>query len=457
MRAPWKWTLRADFPPSSRIGTGLALLTGYSSREIVAEPRIFSRSAVAGRLNSDPAAVDAKDLTDMTQITEWRHVTGNYLFWLRINQIDRPGTAMNHTIPSRRKCVARVGFLALGLMAAAPVFAIGTDAGLEIRNSAQATFQVSGVAQTPVVSNATQTFVDELLDVAVVSNDAGPVGVGAGQSGAILQFTITNNGNGSEAFRLVADDQVGGDDFNPAVNQLYLESNGIPGLQTGSDTPYLAGSNDPPLAEDASVIVYVESSIGAFTAPDQGAVQLRAVPVTLYTNAGTDDPANGAFPVVGTSYPGAGDPQQSGGSNVTAVVGTSHDTGNLLIRAEGRYQVSAAVVTITKTAIAAVDPFGGSTLVPGTIITYQIDVTVGGSGAAEGLVITDPLPVELEYQPGTLAVSALPAGEDADDDFAPAGTDNTGFDAGTQTIQATLGDVAGGVPAISITFDAAIR
>ncbi|MEZ5551681.1 MAG: hypothetical protein R3E82_12385 [Pseudomonadales bacterium] len=362
---------------------------------------------------------------------------------------------------SRRNRVARVTYLAFALLLTLGVSAnsqaLGTDAGREILNSAQASFEIGGVPQTPVISLPSQTFVDELLNAVVVSNDAGPVGVSAGQASAILQFTLTNNGNGSETFRLIADNGVGGDDFDPALVQIYLESNSIAGLQIGDDTAYVAGANDPLLAEDASLIVYVESSIGAHPANEQGAVQLRAVSLTLYSNAGTDDPANPAFPPAGTSYAGGGDPRESGGGNVTAVVGTSHDTANLLIRAEGRYQVSAAVVNITKTAVLIVDPFGGTTLVPGSVITYQIDVSVTGTGDAESLVITDAIPVELEYQPGTLAVSALPPGEDADDDFAPAGTDNTGFNAGTQTIQATLGVITGGSPAISITFDAAIR
>ena len=63
------------------------------------------------------------------------------------------------------------------------------------------------------------------------------------------------------------------------------------------------------------------------------------------------------------------------------------------------------------------------------------------------------MPAELEYQAGSLVVNGTPE----DDDFVPAGTDNAGFDSGTQTITVDLGTVAGGSPVISITFDAAIR
>ena len=100
-----------------------------------------------------------------------------------------------------------------------------------------------------------------------------------------------------------------------------------------------------------------------------------------------------------------------------------------------------------------VDPFSGTTYVPGTVIGYQLLVTVSGSGDVENLVITDTLPGDLEYLAGSLIVN----GATEDDDFAPAATDNSGFDSGIQTVTVDLGQVAGGSPVISISFDAAIR
>ena len=349
---------------------------------------------------------------------------------------------------------------AMLLLAGSPAWAVGTQAGREIQNSAQAAFSIGGNPQTPISSNSVQTYVDELIDVTVVNDDGGAVGVASPQAGAVLQFTVSNIGNGSESFRLLADDAVGGDVFDPTLNQLYLESNGVPGLQTGGggDTAYLLGSNDPTLAPDTNQVVYVQADIpGGEGQGDEGIVELRAVANTIFTNAGTDDPNNTAFPNPGDAYAGAGDADESGGGNVTAVVGTTHDTANLRISDRGAYRVSAAVVSLVKTSTGILDPFGGASLVPGSIITYQIEVSVTGSGGADNLIVSDPIPADLEYQPGTLSVSALPAGENADDDFAPAGTDNTGFDSGNQTIIVNLATVSGSDPAITITFDAAIR
>jgi uncharacterized repeat protein (TIGR01451 family) len=111
----------------------------------------------------------------------------------------------------------------------------------------------------------------------------------------------------------------------------------------------------------------------------------------------------------------------------------------LLLTAQGSYRVSAALVTLAKAAIAITDPFGGNTVVPGTVIRYQITATLAGSGTVDNLVVDDPLPAELAFAAGSLTASALPPGESPDDDFIPAGTDNTGFDGVNNTVAVTLG------------------
>jgi len=55
------------------------------------------------------------------------------------------------------------------------------------------------------------------------------------------------------------------------------------------------------------------------------------------------------------------------------------------------------------------------------LIWLRINGNEAGSGDAENLVISDPIPAELECQPGSND-SALPACEEHDDDFAPATT-----------------------------------
>lgn len=336
-----------------------------------------------------------------------------------------------------------------GLFGASSSHAIGTDAGVNISNTATATFSVNGATQTPVNSNTVQTIVDELLDVVVVDANSGAVAVGAGATGAILQFTVTNNGNGNEVYRIIAEDDVNEGGFDPLLNQLYIESNGLPGLQIGGDTPYVPGSGDPLLAEDSALTVYVQSDMPpGLVQGDNGDIQIRAIAQTILdATGGLDNPDDPLWPVPGTSYATLGD----GGG--TAVVGTSADINALLLRTQGRYQVSEAVLSIDKTAVSIVDPFGGNTIVPGSVITYELALRVVGSGVAQSVQVSDVLPAELAYQPDTLIV----AGIAEDDDFAPAGVDNSGFDEASNTLLVETGDVAGGAADIVISFDAAIR
>ncbi len=341
-----------------------------------------------------------------------------------------------------------VAFTVGAAFAPLQLHALGTDAGTNIENTATVNFEIGGLPQTPVASNTTQTRVDELLDVVVVNNDGGAVAVGSPDTGAVLQFTVTNNGNGAEVYRIVADADVAEGGFNPTLDQLYLETNGTPGLQVGSDTAYVPGISDPSINEDESLVVYVVSNIpGGLAQADNGDVELRAVAQTVIDQAGTDDPGAAGWPTPGTSYAGLGD----GGGD--AVVGSSYDSGSLLLLNTGRYQVSNAVISVTKSVLSIADPFGGSTVVPGSVITYQLVLTVAGTGTADAVVMTDPLPVELAYVANTLIIDAVAE----DDDFAPVGVDGSGYNAGAAEIVVDRGSVAGGSPNVVITFDAEVQ
>ena len=127
-----------------------------------------------------------------------------------------------HTRTAGRHRIVAVGVFISSFFGAMDSFAIGTDAGVNISNTAVVEFAINGTPQTPVSSNTVQTTVDELLDVVVVDDIGGPVAVTPGATNALLQFTITNTGNGSEIFRIIADDNVNEGGFDPQLNQLYL-------------------------------------------------------------------------------------------------------------------------------------------------------------------------------------------------------------------------------------------
>jgi uncharacterized repeat protein (TIGR01451 family) len=275
-----------------------------------------------------------------------------------------------------------------------PAHAVGTTAGTTISNTASATYTDPQGAPVTVPSNRVDIIVDELLDVTVASADPGDVAALPGAANQILTFSVTNTGNGSEAFRLAPINAIGGDAFDPATTSLVIDSNGNGVYDAGIDTVYNAGSNDPVLAPDTSVKIFVLSTIPASATNGQrGQTDLTATAVT-----GSGAP--------GTTFAGQG----QGGGN--AVVGATTATG----RDDGFYIVNAATVAFVKSAT-VLDPFGGTKSVPGAVITYTLLATVSGSGSLANLAVGDPVPASTTYVPGSITSQSTPITDitDADD------------------------------------------
>ena len=275
------------------------------------------------------------------------------------------GGAKHHQLLPSCSLIACAFALALPMQAQAA----GTRAGSTISNTASASFDTGGGTQT-IDSNTVDLRVDELLDVTVDSSDPADVPTTPGATNQLLTFSVTNNGNGEEAFALSTIANAGGDNYDPVVTQVYLD-NGDGVFDAGTDTLYTPGANDPVLDPDESIRVFVRATTpGTVVDGNRGIVSLVAVSKT-----GTGAP--------GTSFAGQGE----GGGD--AVVGSTGADG----QDAGAYLVSAATVSLVKSA-AIVDPFGGSEPVPGAVITYTITATVAGSGSVSGLAVIDTIPTD---------------------------------------------------------------
>lgn len=318
----------------------------------------------------------------------------------------------------------------LACMCATGVFAGGTPAGTDISNQATAQYTV-GAGTLTANSNVNTIKVAEILNLTLTWQDAAPgVTVTVGQTDRVTTYRLTNTGNGTETFGLTkADAGLGGDDFDPAVTAIYLDSNGNGAYDAGTDTLYAPGTNDPILARDGALTIFLLSSIpGAGPVDgDTGNVRLTAASTT-----GTGAP--------GTTFAGAGD----GGGD--AVVGSSG--GSALDT--GTYVVSGITVNVAKSA-AVTDPFGGTEPVPGATIRYTISVTATGAGTAVGVVITDPIPANTTSTAGTLTLNAAGLSDAAGDDAGDVG----GTTAGTVTV--SLGNMTNATPVQTITFDVTIN
>ena len=307
----------------------------------------------------------------------------------------------------------RCGLALAALCIATPVaLAAGVPAGTQIENTATVSYELSGSTVSIDTNTATLT-VAERIDV-VVTRQSPQVLVQPGESNRAILFRVTNNGNGAESFSLTINSNLAGNDFNPvpAAAAIVFDTDGSGDLNTG-DVPYQPGVNDPVLAADASVDVFLVNDIP--TGPVNGDIGRTELTATSLTGSGAP----------GTNLPGQGD----GGSD--AVIGTSGGTA----AENGEYVVADVQISIVKAQQVA-DQFGGTEPVPGAIVTYTVTIEVTSAGIASNAFIRDPVPVYTSYNAESILLNGNPLSDAADGDDGELDTSGT-----TPTIVVRLGDL----------------
>lgn len=324
------------------------------------------------------------------------------------------------------------------LLTAGPAAAAGTDpggtaAGTSVLNQAQVTFDVGSVAQTPVLSdddgnplngnNPTAFVVDRKLDVLVAEdggayNSASTPTVVPGQSqgagnGAVLSYTVTNEGNAVLDFLLTAAvtgfDPFGGtDNFDVTNLAVFVDVD-----DNGSFDPVVDNvSFIDELAINDTRRVFVVGDIGAGRADGD----IAAYVLTAQVAEGGGVGAAGAAIVADDS---AIADTVLGVEDVFADEGNANNGADAALdgvhSAEDAYLVSAATLTVAKSSSVISDPFtcpGGvcppgaqPKAIPGAIIEYVITVTNGaGAATATNLVVSDDLTGEIVGGGGTESI-----------------------------------------------------
>lgn len=323
--------------------------------------------------------------------------------------------------------LAQLFFALLLLSGSQPVLAVGTSAGVDISSRATVDYTIAGASgittSAPVVLR-----VGETIDLTVSWQDGANVAVNSPDTGRVIHFLLSNTGNGNDSYTLDVLNTLTGDQFNPAFVSIYLDADGNGLFDSATDTLYTAGNNDPVLAADTSLAIFVLNNIPpSLNSGDLGNSQLNATSNTL---SGTP----------GTSLAGAGE------NNSVAVVGNSGGTAN----DTATYIISGTAVALVKSVIIT-DPLGGNRPVTGATLRYRIDVTVTGPGTANGLVITDPIPTNTTYVAGSLRLNAIVLTDAQDGDNGDVGSTNA------NTVTVNLGDLAPASPTQSIYFDVTIN
>jgi hypothetical protein len=286
---------------------------------------------------------------------------------------------------------------AIAIAAPLSAEAAGTASGTVITNNATVNYEVSGVPQTALSTGPTATFaVDNKVNLTVTTTNVTYVSSAPSSTSQVLTFRVTNNGNTTQDYALassatVTDPFGGTDNFNATNVQIFVESGATAGYQAAQDTATFIDE----LVSDATATVYIVADIPA----GQATNDIAAYGLIATTHDGGT--AGGPVGALTTATAGANtllvvEVVFADAANGTVATDTLYD-------GEGSdrsaYRVTAAALTITKTAAVYSDPFNllaNPKMIPGAIITYTITVTNGAAGSqADNVTITDSLAAEI--------------------------------------------------------------
>jgi hypothetical protein len=292
-----------------------------------------------------------------------------------------------------------------------------TSAGTSVTNKATVGYSVGGVTQTSIESSptgnstpgtgkgsATSFVVDNKLALSVVKVDSSIVNVSPGQSGTVMVYKVTNNGNDTQGVSFTTKNESTGttNPFSGQPNDNFDVNTPAVHVSKGNTSTYNA-SNDTAsaiaqLAPGASQFVFVVSDIPlSQTNGDSATVGLiaqvadKGVSATYGTAPGSnitsDDSGNAWTP--GTMQKIFAD---AAGTDDSQYDGKTSDRNAVLVQS--------ASLEVTKTASVVSDPTGSSTphAIPGAVMQYTITVkntAPSGSGhAASGVSVNDDLSAE---------------------------------------------------------------
>ncbi|MCI0435694.1 MAG: hypothetical protein L0271_18915 [Gemmatimonadetes bacterium] len=336
------------------------------------------------------------------------------------------------------------------MLGATQAYAVGTDAGTDISNTATVDYTVGGVNQPDVSSNTVTFETDRRINLTVAETGGAYTNVAPGETARVLTFTVTNSTNAAADFRLIAtqdatgtSDPFGGtDDFDATNVQIFADSNANGTYDPGVDTVTFLDE----VLEDATRVVFIVADIPLGQANnDSASFTLTAVAAESGT-AGTL---------------GADSTETAGAETATVVdtvfgdvAGDTDAARDGLHSDDDAYRILTATLTVTKIAVVFSDPFNGTTnpkRIPGAVVVYCIAVQNTGTAAASDVIVTDVLTGQpVTYVAASLITTnggaACSGGSAEDDDAAGADeTDPNGASFAGDTVTVTFPALPAGV------------
>ncbi len=291
---------------------------------------------------------------------------------------------------------------------AAPAFAQSqTASGTTVNNQASVSYDVGGSTQS-VSSNVASFVVDKKVNLAVAEVGGAVTQTAIGATAQVTTFTVTNLTNATQDFRLDPDQQtvsiplLGSDNFNVTNMHAYVDSNGNGTYDAGIDTATYIDE----LAPDASVTVFIVADIPNTPGADTAIVSLNVVAA-----AGGAPNTLGADLIASSTLV----PDSAGTVEIVFADGSGplDLARNGQARAFDAYHISTAVVTLAKTSRVVSDPINflaNPHAIPGATVEYCMTINNAGPGTATNLTVTDNVPANTTFVPGSIQVGTSAGG-----------------------------------------------
>lgn len=339
------------------------------------------------------------------------------------------------------KYMSASGLAALIALSATSAHANGTPANTTVTNSVTVSYQVGGVDQTD--ETASDTFlVDRRVNLTVAEVGGAATVVQAGDTSELVTFQVTNLTNDALDIALAATQQTGGtgahgttDNFDVTNVKIFVAAGAGASFGSATETTFI-----DEIAADGIYTVWVQADIPASGLVNNdtatiiltGTAHAAGAATTLgaiYTNSVSNDPA-----VVDTVLADG-----NGG-----VSGDADNDGTYASRDD--YIVEAAALSVVKTSEVINDFVSASAPyfhIPGALVEYCIAVSNGsGAATATGLSVSDVIPANMTFVSGSIVLNGTVDGGGACLADGAADTGDTTYDSGSDTITATLNDIA---------------
>lgn len=318
------------------------------------------------------------------------------------------------------KPIKRAGLacVALGAIAVSQqALALGTAATTEIDNRATISYQVGGVAQTPIESSPTgnstagvgagadTTFVvDNKIDLTVAEIGGAPTTAAPGTADVVTTFVVINTGNNTQGYSLSVQN-VGGslfgnnDTFDMTAATLRARVSAAPcainpvteAVTTATPTYSAAtdtAQNIASLGSDDCMYVFI----------------LGDTPISA-ANGGASNVELTAVARVETTLAALTETAGAESASVVDVV-FADPARDATEAAIDQYFVQTAALSVAKTSVVISDPFNLTTnpkAIPNATVEYGITLTNTGSADATVVTISDSIPANTTLANNTYA------------------------------------------------------